>query len=354
MARHPKPFFRKQTRSWYVTIGGRQIPLGKDRQVAFDQYHELMRDRQDLSGELTTLYQLSQAFLTWVQDNRAEGTYKMYLHYLKSFIGEVGKRMWPRQLKVHHLTKWIGGMDISTTSQNDAIAKVQRMLNWSVERGYLVRNPIAGMKKPKRQRRDVFYTPEQWEQIRKHASPPFDDFLDFLYSIGCRPKEARELEARYVNEDLVIFPIDQSEGEIEPGVIYLTPPAQAIVERLASEHSEGPIFRNSKGRPWDRNSVKCRLTRKSDKVGFRCIAYGARHSWATQALAVHGIDPITAGHLMGHRDATQVARTYSHISKNSTCLREQARKAMPVSNPNPATGGDPNAAPMMEDNGKEQ
>ena len=28
--RQPKPFFRKFTQSWYVTIDGKQYPLGRD------------------------------------------------------------------------------------------------------------------------------------------------------------------------------------------------------------------------------------------------------------------------------------------------------------------------------------
>jgi hypothetical protein len=31
MARIPRPWFREQTRSWYVKIDGVQHPLGKDK-----------------------------------------------------------------------------------------------------------------------------------------------------------------------------------------------------------------------------------------------------------------------------------------------------------------------------------
>ena len=40
--RQPKPFFRKQTRSWYVQIGKKQVPLGKDEKAAWDKYHQIM------------------------------------------------------------------------------------------------------------------------------------------------------------------------------------------------------------------------------------------------------------------------------------------------------------------------
>ena len=47
-----KPFFRKQTSSWYVLIDGKQVNLGKDRKQAFREYHRLMAGRQDITPEV--------------------------------------------------------------------------------------------------------------------------------------------------------------------------------------------------------------------------------------------------------------------------------------------------------------
>ena len=44
--REPKPFFRKQTGTWYVQIGKKQHNLGPDEQVAKQKYHALMAGRQ--------------------------------------------------------------------------------------------------------------------------------------------------------------------------------------------------------------------------------------------------------------------------------------------------------------------
>ena len=328
MARPSKPFFRKQTKSWYCSIKGRQISLGKDREAAHKKFHTLMADQSLLSAEITTIYELSQTYLDWCEKNRKKGTYDLHLRYLKSFIGAIGKQMRPAQLKVHHVTKWHESLGVGSTTQNDAVKIVQRLLNWSVEQDYISANPVRGMKRPKRMRRDIFYTHDQWKQIMSHANGPLVDLLDFLYMTGCRPQEARCIEARHVNGDLIIFPIDESKGEQESRVIYMIPKAKAIVDRLAKENPTGVVFRNSKGTPWTKNSIKCRLTRITKKVGFRVIAYGARHSWATNALVDGGVDPISVAHLMGHRDTTMVSRVYSHIAKNPDFLRKQAAKAV--------------------------
>ncbi|MCD0458759.1 hypothetical protein [Roseiconus lacunae] len=149
MARRPKPFFRKQTQSWYFSTGGKQINLGKDRETAFANFHRMMADPVTIASDNQTLYELSQTYLDWVEANRKPPTYERCKRYLESFINKVGRQLKVGGLKQFHVTNWIDKDAWNSTSRNDAIGVVQRMLNWAVEEGYLIRNPIAGMKKPK-------------------------------------------------------------------------------------------------------------------------------------------------------------------------------------------------------------
>lgn len=201
------------------------------------------------------------------------------------------------------------------------------MLNWAVEEGYLSRTPIPKLKKPIRKRREVVYTLDQWKQIKEHARGHLVPLLDFLWITGCRPKEARTLEARHVHEELIIFPPDESKGEADSRVIFLTPEAASIVHPLVQQYPTGPIFRNSQGNAWTKDSIKCRLTRITDKVGFRVIAYGARHSYATNAL-IQAVDTVSLSHLMGHK-STRMINNYAHLGHNLEFLMKQAISAAP-------------------------
>jgi hypothetical protein len=58
-----------------------------------------MLDGRAVKSELCTLYDLSQAYLDWVVDNRATATYGKQKHDLESFIGSVGKSMKPGSFK---------------------------------------------------------------------------------------------------------------------------------------------------------------------------------------------------------------------------------------------------------------
>ncbi|WP_202617433.1 tyrosine-type recombinase/integrase [Roseimaritima sediminicola] len=355
MGRPPKVWCRKQTGTFYCTIDGRRIPLGKDRAAADKKFHELMARPIDAAAQCTTLYDLCQLYLDWVEDNRAPRTYDQLRHYLRSFIGHIGKRMKAGDLKGHHVCGWYEqlraeptkaeiaqaqkdgakakGRKLSSTSQSDAAGSVMRMLSWAVERGHIDANPIATMKRPERKRRDVCYSPAEWEAIMKHATGPLVDFLQFLALTGCRPTEARKVEARNIHGDQVIFEIKNSKGQLERRVIYLVEEAKAILDRLASKQPTGPLFRNTKNRPWTKDAIVCRMkrirTKAAKELGYDLpvMAYGARHTYATNALQ-NGVDSTAVAGLMGHRDTTMVARTYSHLLKNPEHLRLQAKRAI--------------------------
>lgn len=322
MPRQPKPYFRKAQKRWVCTINGNRVTLGKTKDEAMAKYHQLMLKPQTVSSELSTIYDLSQVYLDWVEKHRKKSTYDNHKRYLKTFIESIGKSMKIAALRKHHVLSWSENKG-TTTSQNDAISAIQRMFNWAVEQEYISESPVPVIKKPKRKRREIVYTPEQWKLIKAEAIGPLVPLLDFLWSTGCRPKEARTLEARHIHDDVIIFPPDESKGETDSRVIFLTPDAINILEPLMGQ--SGPLFRNSLGNPWTKDSIKCRLTRITKKVGFRVIAYGVRHSYATNAL-IRSVDPVSLSHLMGHKD-TRMINNYAHLNQNQGFLKRQAKAA---------------------------
>lgn len=329
MSREPKPYYRKTTKRWVCTIDGKRITLGPDRKAAHDKFHELMLNRNQVASELSTVYDLSQVYLDWCEQNRSRGTYTNQKLYLESFINSIGRRLKIAALKAHHITKWLDGFECTSTSKNDAVSVAQRMFNWAIEQQYISVSPIARVAKPKRKRRDVVYTPDQWKAIQEHAQGSLKDILNFLWLTGCRPKEARIVTANHVHDDLVIFQPDQAKGETDARVIFLIPDAKSLLDRQILKYPAGELFRNSRGRAWTKDAVICRLSRISEKVGFRVIAYGARHSFATNAL-IRAVDTVSLSHLMGHR-STRMINNYAHLAHNLDFLKLQARNAAGLS-----------------------
>ena len=104
--RQPKPFFRKQTKSWYVQIRKRQINLGRDKEAAWKKYHEMMLDQSE-PDEVDYVVDLLDLYLEWLQKNRSEGTYLKALGYLKQFAGYVGRTLRTDQLTPRRVSQWI-------------------------------------------------------------------------------------------------------------------------------------------------------------------------------------------------------------------------------------------------------
>ncbi len=171
--------------------------------------------------------------------------------------------------------------------------------------------------------RGGLYTPAQWEKIVSLVKDQcFLDLLTFLWETGCRPMEARCVEARHVDlkNRLVVFPPSESKKGRER-VIFMTDAAVEICDRLCRHQPDGPIFRNTQGRPWTKDAIACRFRRMKKKVNIKGLcAYGIRHSFATEGLK-NGVDSLSLATIMGHTDVSMLARTYQHLANLPTpCL----------------------------------
>ena len=98
-----KPFWRKQTRSWYCQIDGKQINLGKDKRAAEKRCRELLRNQQALNAATTTVKGLIARYLEWCSKHRAEATYYGSQFYLKSFAATISDRLRIEEVKPEHI-----------------------------------------------------------------------------------------------------------------------------------------------------------------------------------------------------------------------------------------------------------
>ena len=324
-----KPYFRKYTKSWYVTLDGKQVPLGKDKEKAFETYHELMANRGQAQASFVFVAVLFDKYLAWVLEHRSAATYKKARHYLNLFASFVGAKQRIGRLEPMQVTRWVESNKAWTaTTRNDACSIVQRAFNWAVKRGHIVRSPVMVIEdKPRRKRRETVYSLEEWQELRSLVlDQEFGDLLDFMWLTGCRPIEARMICKRHVDltHAMVVFPPSEAKGEEHERVIFLSDAALSICKRLVLKNPTGPVFLNTKGRPWTSDAINCRFQRLKKKLGRRVFAYAIRHSYATEGLKM-GMDSLTLAQLMGHSDTSMLTKVYAHLARNPAYLREQAK-----------------------------
>lgn len=333
---HSEPWFRKHDGWWYYyrREGGKRRPVKlvqgqENRDAAYDRWHKLcsqpVQQPQVSSDSATALVDL---FLDWCQKNRAPGTYDIYAHHLSSFCSHIGTDLTVAELKPRHVTAWLDSLAVSNSTKAGAVQTVRTCFNWLTREGYIPVNPVASAKGPSRERREVILSEDEFKAILGHSRPDFRSLLTFIRWTGCRPQEAVAIEARHCELDQrrVVFPPSQAKGKKHPRVIYLSDKALAMVEALCKKWPEGKIFRSGDGKPWNRNKVRCRFRRLKEKVGNGYCAYHLRHTFATDAL--QKLDPITVASLMGHEDASTLARNYQHLAKLPAYMQEAAKKAV--------------------------
>ena len=173
-------------------------------------------------------------------------------------------------------------------------------------------------------------TPADWQTIKTHypEKDPFRDLLEFSWETGCRPQEAKRIEARHVDlpRMRVAFPPREAKGKCRWRVIHLTATAAQTLVRFVKERPTGFLFVNAAGRPWTAQAMACRFGRLKKHIGTKFAAYDFRHGFCERLLE-SGADHLTVAELMGHADGKMVAAVYSHLSTADGHLRETFKKA---------------------------
>ena len=344
-SKHPEPFWRKQTNCFYVQVGKKQHRLSADKTEAYRLYHELMsRPPEMATSPLAPSEQLVvkivDDFLEWAKCNRAPATYDIYHRLLQKFAEAIPGELTVSDLKPFHVTRVMDANSPiwSDNTKRDFAVTVQRAFNWAEKQGLLERNPLRHVEKPAREAREMAVSPVDHAAILAAIEEPnFRDLVELAWETGSRPVELRKIEARFVSDNRIVFPPKEAKGKRHHRVIYLgTDTARETVERLCQINPEGPILRNSAGKPWTKDSINCAFFRLKKKLGVKFHMGAFRKGFTTEALK-NGVDTVTLAHLLGHRDASMISRVYGRVQQDPVHMAEAARRAK---SPRPKRDGD--------------
>ena len=140
----PKPWFRRG-RGWFVTLNGKQIKLGTDREEAFAEYRQLIAQPAPTARSSSAsigLVEIVEHFLEWSQKNRALDTYEWYRYRLERLC-----RKYPNlaatDLKPFMVQEWVDGYELAVTTRRNYLHSAKRCYKWAKRQGYIDSNPIA-------------------------------------------------------------------------------------------------------------------------------------------------------------------------------------------------------------------
>jgi integrase len=104
-------------------------------------------------------------------------------------------------------------------------------------------------------------------------------------------------------------------------LIFIPPGLAEQLQVARGRYESGPLLRSRKGMPWKPRGIVEALRRLRRKTGVRAIAYGYRHTFATDAL-VNGVPDAQVAALLGHSGTTVLHRHYSHLGARAQAMRD--------------------------------
>lgn len=379
MARHARPWFRPSRGVWYVTLGGKQYNLGPGtKEEAEERLVDLkrkLRKAQTPSAAPDAAVVVVDEFLEWAKRNRGASTYQWYLERLQPFARRIAA-LSIAELQGFHLQSYLDSLYCSPGHKRGIVIACQRPFRWAYKLGRIDRFPLGGVEKPPAGKRETVISEAEFRRILSFVRDrKFTELLTVSWECGCRPQESLRVEARHVDLDRRrwIFPATEAKGKKRIRIVYLTKAALEITRRLMFKHPSGPLFRNSRGKPYCGYSVNCCFGRIQSRMGLeelrrqgteiserdvralipklkthrksggtvvakspdelfqeakrkltqrlaakhapRYCLYNFRHTWMNRLLEA-GVDPITIATLAGHVDTSMLARTYQHVAQN--------------------------------------
>lgn len=279
------------------------------------------------------LADLADRFYRFMEGHNAPGTIGYYRRHIDRFIAHVGE-IDVDDLKRHHLKEW--------SKKWHPIQSVQRLFSWAhVDMEIIERNPFKGVKKPKSGGRKRVLTKRERAALLGKADANFRRVLFAMRESIARPQEIRKLRWEFIRWDgehsglIAAIVAGQAFFELwdyksrtqrldpdTPRVIYINGRFGRLLLWLAKKVKElhGPIFFNSRGKPWTANAVRLRMVRLRDRAGIgadgrgeRIVCYTLRHTSATDAT-IGGMPDRVLAELMGHTSTRTTAR-YQHLSR---------------------------------------
>ena len=332
---------------WYLTLaegGNRQQiklvkgPNDKETKAAAERQaiqelatRQHVEDNADKAPSWATAGHVIRAFLKHSAEEHSKETAAWHRYLLTSFLDLYGKVRLTRLRKMH-VRAWLAAKGYNPTSANRAVGALKRAFNWAVEEEHIPRNPLAHVRKPKSLVRDRTLTPEERLLILKSIrGPSFRTFVRALTLTGCRPGEVARVTAADVDLDkgLWVFHKHKTAKKTgRPRLVFLSPEALDLTKELMDKNPDGPLFLNSRGKPWTRNAIRIRFRnlrrRHPELKGI--VAYSYRSSFATDALEI-GVPDTTVAALLGHTNTATLHKHYARLSGRLDHLKDAAARA---------------------------
>jgi len=207
---------------------------------------------------------------------------------------------------------------ISKTTVHRELSDIIAILNWSVRRKYITKNPVAGYKKPKRD--DAIIRPPSSEEIKAiltHAKPHLKRALLINYYTGLRPGNAELHHLQWYDIDwqgnTILVRSALKGGPVKRSVALHPALLKFLKEwNQEDENNTHPYIIYWKGKPVNTLKTSFATAKRNARIKRRIRPYDFRHAAITQMI-LNG-DLKAASEIAGHSSVQMTIKQYEHIT----------------------------------------
>jgi integrase len=225
-------------------------------------------------------------------------------------------------LSADEVESWAEGRGWSSSTRHNYLGAAATWLKWC--------GHALSIRRPPKESRgaEVVLSEEQFARALAAydgaEGADFRELLKVLRETGARPQEVAPLTAEAVDwaNGCAVLKKHKTKRHGKTRTLHFSAAALAVLEAQRKKHKTGLLFRTTKGNAYRNRAIVRNMLRVSERVGFRCVAYGlGRHSFATKALSNGTPDAVVAA-LLGHSSTTMLHRNYGHVDAQSRVLKK--------------------------------
>jgi integrase len=334
--RIPRPYWSDFYGQYVCTVDKKFRRLGKDKDKAEKRLKFLLRSLEREEEPTPNIFfgDLADLYLEHVQEHHTPERYRHCKERLQEFKDHIGAGLRAKDLRPKHVDSWIATKTLSQSSVRLYKSIILSCLNWAAKPcskgggGLIFENPLKGqLHLPAMESwgREAVWTPETFEQVLRVSSEAFGNLVRILAWTGARITTAVRIEARHYNQgqkrwDCGDLCRERGTKKVEH-IRILSPEARELVEDLNEQYPEGPILRNSYGKPWDPDAPQIYMTNLKHKFkDTRGLIWqeglavsGLRHTFATHFLQQFPNEIEYLRVLLGHSTYKMIFQHYGHL-----------------------------------------
>ncbi len=318
--RIPRPWLRKGTGQWCVTLNGRQIPLGKSKREAHAEFARLMVARGQSPGRASrlTVADLVDLWLANCADRVKPITLRSYHRHALALCEWCGG-LRVEDLRVFHVTQWMDSHQWGDATRHLVISVARMISAFAEHQGYLDRDPLRALKRPTMPRRAPV-AQSDLNTVLTRLSPTHARPLLFIELTGVRPGELISMTIEGIDFEAGLTTVFGKTGR---RIVAISTPATNLLRTVIGDRTSGPVWWGAKGNPLTRHALDCAVRRARGSLAH-VVPHGGRGLFATEALRA-GVDSLMVSALLGHKDTSILAKHYA--APDQEMLRQSAEKA---------------------------